>query len=134
MGIMCDDRPASFQKWLAGKLDGLAPGIRAETQRWARTMRDGGPRARARNETTVQGYLRAVRPALLAWSASYDHLREVTHADVLAQAELLRGRQRHTTMVALRSLLPGRGRTAWSSPTRPGTSAPAGAPTPSCSP
>jgi hypothetical protein len=104
MGILCDDRPTTFEQWLADKLDGLAPGIRAETQRWARTLRDGGPRAHARDETTVQGYLRAVRPALLAWSASYDHLREVTHADVLAHAELLHGRQRHTTTVALRSL------------------------------
>jgi integrase len=104
MGILSEDRPTTFEQWLAAKLDGLAPGIRAEIQRWARALRDGGPRTRARDETTVQGYLRAVRPALLAWSASYDHLREVAHADVLAHAELLRGHQRHTTMVALRSL------------------------------
>ena len=104
MGILRDDRPTSFEQWLAGKLDGLSPGIRSETQRWARTLRDGGPRAHARDQATVQGYLRAVRPALLAWSASYDHLREVTHAAVLAHAETLRGHQRQTTVVALRSL------------------------------
>jgi hypothetical protein len=104
MGILCDDRPTTFEQWLASKLDGLAPGIRAETQRWARTLRDGGPRTRARDQATVQGYLRAVRPALLAWSATYDHLREVTHDDVLAHAEALHGHQRHTIVVALRSL------------------------------
>jgi hypothetical protein len=104
MGILCDDRPATFEQWLARKLDGLAPGIRSETQLWARSLRDGGPRARARDETTVQGYLRAVRPLLVVWSASYEHLREVTDADVVAHADTLRGHQRHTTMVALRSL------------------------------
>ena len=104
MGILRDDRPTTFEQWLASKLDGLAPGIRSETQRWARTLRDGGPRTRARDQATVQGYLRTVRPALLAWSATYDHLREVTHDDVLAHADTLHGHQRHTIVVALRSL------------------------------
>jgi hypothetical protein len=134
MGILCDDRPATFEQWLAGKLNGLASGIRAETQRWAHTLRDGGPRTRPRSQATVQGYLRAARPVLLAWSTAYDHLREVTRADVLAHAELLRGHQRQTTVVALRSLFTWRRPTALSSPTRPTASPPGAATTASCNP
>jgi hypothetical protein len=104
MGIFVDDRPSTFERWLEAKLDGLAPAIRAETGRWARVLRDGGPRSRARDEQTVRGYVSAVRPALLAWSADYDHLREVTRDDVLAHAQALHGHQRQTAVVALRSL------------------------------
>jgi hypothetical protein len=104
MGIFIDDWPATFEVWLQGKLDGLAPGIRAETSRWARVLHDGGPRTRARDEKTVRGYLWAVRPALLAWSVGHDHLREVTHQEVLAHVEALHGQQRQMTLVALRSL------------------------------
>jgi len=104
MGVFVDDRPATFERWLQTKLDGLAPAIGAETSRWARLLRDGGPRARARDEQTMRTYVSAVRPALLAWSAGYDHLREITRDDVLAHAEALHGHQRETTVVALRSL------------------------------
>jgi hypothetical protein len=104
MGIFVDDWPATFEVWLEGKLNGLAPGIHAETSRWARVLHDGGPRTRARDEKTVRGYLWAVRPALLAWSVGHDHLREVTHQEVLAHVEALHGQQRQTTLVALRSL------------------------------
>jgi len=104
MGIFVDDWPATFEVWLEGKLDGLAPGIRAETSRWARVLHDGGPRTRARDEKTVRGYLWAVRPALLAWSVGHDHLREITREDVLAHVEALHGQQRQTTLVALRSV------------------------------
>jgi hypothetical protein len=104
MGIFVDDRPTTFERWLETKLDGLAPAIRAQTSRWARLLHDGGPRTRARDERTVRGYLGAIRPALLAWSAGHDHLREITHDDVLAHAQALHGHQRETTVVALRSL------------------------------
>ena len=45
MGILADDRPAlsTFERWLAGKLDGLAPGIRPETERWARRCATAAP-------------------------------------------------------------------------------------------
>jgi len=104
MGILCDDRPATFEQWLVDKLDGLASGIGSETQRWARTLRDGSPRTRPREQKTVQSYLRVARPALLGWSAGYDHLREVTRADIVAHVNTLHGHQRQATMVALRSL------------------------------
>ncbi|MEU3371696.1 hypothetical protein ABZ734_14670 [Streptomyces sp. NPDC006660] len=65
--------------------------------------RPGGS-SRPRDQATVWAHLNAVRPALLDWSARYDHLREVTRDDVLAHVKPLHGRERHQTLVALRSL------------------------------
>ena len=104
MGIVTDDRPATFDTWLQAKLDGLAPAIAGHVQRWARVLHDGGPRRRPRSPSTTTNYLNAARPALLAWSQTYDHLREVTRDDVLAHLDGLRGDPRMTALVALRSL------------------------------
>ncbi|WP_328825979.1 hypothetical protein OHT77_01060 [Streptomyces sp. NBC_00252] len=104
MGIFEDDREPSFERWLAEKLEDLAPGIRSETERWTRVLRDGGPRSLPRREGTVWLYLNRVRPALLEWSNPYDHLREVTREDVLTYIKTLHGHQRHDQLVALRSL------------------------------
>ena len=104
MGIMADDRPAVFDTWLRGKLDGLAPAIAAQAERWARVLRDGGPRRRPRAPATAMAYLNCARPALLAWSQTYGHLREVTRDDVLSCLAPLHGEQRFSAMVALRSL------------------------------
>jgi hypothetical protein len=112
MGVLIQDPPSptfhnssrTFDNWLASKLEGLAPGLRVETERWARTLHDGGPRARPHTRRTVTTYVRSVRPALLQWSASYHHLREVTREDILAHAERVSGQERRTMMVAFRSL------------------------------
>jgi hypothetical protein len=79
-------------------------GIRRGVETWQRVLRDGGPRARARDIATVCSYLNHVRSALLDWSTRYDHLREVTRGDVLAVLDDLHGSQRINTLVALRSL------------------------------
>jgi hypothetical protein len=86
------------------KLDGLAPGIRDDAGAWLRTLRDGGPRSRPRDPATVIGHMNYARPALLAWSSQYGHLREVTRDDVLAVLGELHGDRRSSTLVALRSL------------------------------
>lgn len=104
MGIFEDDSEPSFERWLAERLEGLAPGIRLGTERWARVLRDGGPRSLPRREGTVWLYLNRVRPALLEWSNRCDHLREVTRDDVLTYVKTLHGHQRHGQLVALRSL------------------------------
>ncbi|WP_327243000.1 hypothetical protein [Streptomyces sp. NBC_01320] len=104
MGIFEDDSEPSFERWLAERLEGLAPGIRSEAERWTRVLRDGGPRSLPRREGTVWLYLNRVRPALLEWSNLYDHLREVTRDDVLTYIRTLHGHQRHDQLVALRSL------------------------------
>ena len=104
MGILHDDRPPVFERWLDGMLDGLAPGLRAETERWARTLHNGGPRSRPRSHYAVYNYVRTIRPALLEWSERYANLRQVTHDDVLEQVEPLHGQRRQMTLGALRSL------------------------------
>jgi len=106
MGILNDDRPAicTFERWLTGKLDGLTPGIRSETEQWARALHDGSQRTRPRDPETIANHLRSARPALLQWSRDYRHLREVTRADILAHVDALQGRQRDMTSTALRSL------------------------------
>jgi integrase len=104
MGVLIDDRRPTFEDWLERKLDGLAPGIRRDVEAWARTLHDGGPRARARDPATVWNHLNCARPALLDWSARYGHLREVTHDDILAHLEALHGSARANALVALRSL------------------------------
>ncbi|MEN8655512.1 hypothetical protein ABCR94_36345 [Streptomyces sp. 21So2-11] len=104
MGIFEDDSEPSFEGWLAERLEGLAPGIRSEAERWTRVLHDGGPRSLPRREGTVWLYLNRVRPALLEWSNRYDHLREVTRDDVLTYVKTLHGHQRHDQLVALRSL------------------------------
>jgi integrase len=49
-------------------------------------------------------YVNAVRPALQAWSVTYEHLREITYDDVVAHLDALHGEPRRNTAVALRSL------------------------------
>ncbi|MFH9403782.1 hypothetical protein ACH4JS_29095 [Streptomyces sp. NPDC017638] len=104
MGIFEDDSEPSFERWLVGRLEGLAPGIGSEAERWTRVLRDGGPRSLPRKEGTVWLSLNHVRPALLEWSSRYDHLREVTRDDVLIHIKTLHGHQRRDQLVALRSL------------------------------
>ncbi|WP_328681167.1 hypothetical protein OG905_36300 [Streptomyces sp. NBC_00322] len=104
MGIFEDDSEPSFERWLVGRLEGLAPGIRSEAERWTRVLRDGGPRSLPRREGTVWLSLNQVRPALLEWSNHYHHLREVTRDDVLTYVRTLHGHQRRDQLVALRSL------------------------------
>jgi hypothetical protein len=98
MGILADDHPGLFTGWLEDKLAGLAPGLGSEVRRWAVALHDGGPRTRPRSPGTARAYVRAVRPALLAWSARYDHLREVTRDDVLASIASLYGHQRYSAV------------------------------------
>jgi len=104
LGVFDNDRVPAFETWLQRKLDGLAGGIRRETEGWIRALHDGGPRARSRDPATVWGYLNELRPLLLGWSQRYDHLREVTRDDILTIASAVHGNKRRHTLSALRSL------------------------------
>jgi hypothetical protein len=103
-GMLDDDRRPAFDAWLDRKLGGVAAGIRRDAERWLRTLKDGGPRSRPRSIATVHSHLGKALPALLDWSASYHHLREVTRDDIQDHVRGLHGSQRHNALVALRSL------------------------------
>ena len=104
MGVLDDDRRPAFEDWLGRRLDGLALGIRADAEAWLRTLRHGGPRSRPRSDSAAWSYMFYLRPLLLAWSAQYGHLREVTRGDVLSAVGEMHGHRRHNVLVALRSL------------------------------
>jgi hypothetical protein len=104
-GLIHLDEHATLDRWLARRLQPLAVPIRAEVQIWIEGLRGRGPRAgRPRRDATIQGYLRAVTPALADWSARYQSLRQVITEDVTAQLEPLAGPTRKLTLVVLRSL------------------------------
>lgn len=104
-GLLDDDRARPLDAWAEGKLDPLSPGIAGCARSWVAALRDGTPRSRPRAPGTVRIYLRAASPALEQWSGRYQHLREVTAADVTAAIAGLHGNKRRQVLVALRSLM-----------------------------
>lgn len=104
MGIYTDDRRPALEDWLERKLAALPPGIRRDVTAWARALRDGTSRSRARSPRTVNHYVASALTALAAWSRRYDQLRQVTRDDVLDAVSHQRGQQRNDTIQALRSL------------------------------
>ncbi|MEU7874296.1 integrase [Dactylosporangium sp. NPDC049140] len=103
MGVVVGDRPAPLESWLDTKIAILAPAIGRDVLQWARVLRDGGPRTRARHPETVRGYVAAVVPALAGWSTRH-HLREIVRDDVIAYLATVSGHARQTATSALRSL------------------------------
>ncbi len=104
MGILIDDRRSPFDVIVDAKLTGITPGIAGPVETWLRALHGGGPRLRVRSLDTVRLHAHGLRPLLLDWSATYDHLREVTRDDVLTALNAVTGVNRQRTLVSLRSL------------------------------
>lgn len=104
LGVYVDERRRGLDVLLQTKLSELSAGIAAETEQWIRDLITGGPRRAPRTEATAQTYLHNVQPALLAWSQHYEHLRQVTRDDVVANISTLKGTARQRRLIGLRSL------------------------------
>ncbi len=98
MGIYTDDRRPALEDWLERKLAALPSGIRRDVTAWARDLRDGTARSRARSPRTVNHYVASALPALAAWSGRHDQLRQVTRGDVAGAVSPQRGKQRNDTI------------------------------------
>jgi hypothetical protein len=104
MGLLDDDRESSFELWLARRTADLAPQIADDVQAWIRQLRYGGPRSKPRARATSWAYLAAVQPLLVDWSATHQHLREITRSDIQSALAPMRGNERNHTLHVLRSL------------------------------
>jgi integrase len=96
---------AAFDRWLAARLAVLRAPVDAEVRTWAEALQGRGPRAGpARQNATIQGYLRILQAPLAAWSARYESLRQVTTDDLAGQLAPLSGATRLLALSAMRSL------------------------------
>lgn len=103
--LLRSDNDAAFDGWLAGRLQRLPTTFRAEVTIWIEALRGRRRRTgRPRQASTIQGYLRAIEPALTHWAQRYQSLRQVTSDDVTAELMPLTGPTRLLTLTALRSL------------------------------
>lgn len=104
LGLLADDSTASIRSWIQRVTTDLTPGIGEPTKHWLTVLLDGDARARPRSASTLHIYFGCVRPFLEQWATRYDHLREVTRADITAALKPLIGSQRSNATTALRSL------------------------------
>lgn len=102
--LLTDDTEPPIRAWIDRVTAELPPGFAEPSHHWLLTLLVGGARARPRSPRTLYSYFGAVKPLLAHWSTSYDHLREVTRADVDATLRPFQGNQCHNLIKALRSL------------------------------
>jgi integrase len=104
-GLARPDPHAVFGQWLAARLAVLPPPAAAEVRTWTEALQGRGPRAGpARQDRTIQGYLRILQAPLASWSARYESLRQVTTDDLAADLAPLTGATRLLALSAMRSL------------------------------
>jgi integrase len=104
-GLARPNPQAAFERWLAARLATLPAPFAAEVRTWTEALQGRGPRAGpARQNRTIQGYLRILQPPLASWAARYESLRQVTTDDVTDQLAPLTGATRLLALSATRSL------------------------------
>jgi hypothetical protein len=104
LGLLHDDSTAAVRDLIERVAGDLAPGFAGPARQWLLVLLDGGPRAKPRSPATIYSYSAAARPVLQEWGRTYDHLREVTPADIYAALQPMSGYPRNKTVQALRSL------------------------------
>lgn len=102
--LLDDDSTTAIRSWIDCVTTDLAPGFADPARHWLTVLLDGDARARPRSTSTLYVYFGCARPFLEHWATRYDHLREVTRADITAALEPLAGSQRSNATSALRSL------------------------------
>jgi hypothetical protein len=96
---------AVIEPLLSARLAPLTAPVAAEVRTWVEALQGRGRRAgSARQNPTIQGYLRILQAPLASWSARYASLRQVTTDDLTAELPLLSGATRRLALSAMRSL------------------------------
>jgi hypothetical protein len=88
-----------------GPPQGTPPPVAAEVGTWTEALQGRGQRAGpARQDHTIQGYLRILEAPLATWADRHDSLRQVTTEDLAAELAPLTGATRLLALSAMRSL------------------------------
>jgi integrase len=104
-GLVRGNPQTVLDRWLAARLAALPAPFVAEVRMWTEGLQGRGPRAgRARQTSTIQGYLRILEAPLATWSARYASLRQVTTGDLTAELTVLTAATRLLALSAMRSL------------------------------
>jgi integrase len=104
-GLARGNPQAVFERWLAARLATVPAPAAAEVRLWAGALQGRGSRAGpARQDRTVQGYLRILQTPLASWTARYESLRQVTTEDLTAELAPFTGATRLLALSAMRSL------------------------------
>ena len=104
-GLVRPSPQAAFDRWLAVRLAAVPAPVAAEVRTWIEALQGRGSRAaRARQNRTIQGYLRVLQAPLASWSARYESLRQVTTEDLADELAALSGATRLLVLSAMRSL------------------------------
>lgn len=104
LGLLHDDSTPAVRSWIDRNAGQLPAGFAEPVRAWLVVLLEGDDRARPRSPDSLYVYYKFVRPILESWAGEYDHLREVSAADVTAAVQPLQGHRRRSTVVALRSL------------------------------
>jgi integrase len=102
--LLDDDSTTAGRSWIDCVTSDLAQGFAEPVRYWLTVLLDGDARSRPRSASTAYVYFGCARPFLQQWATRYDHLREVTRADIDAALEPLNGSKRANATKALRSL------------------------------
>ena len=85
--MLHEDRTPVIERWFTHRTTGLPEPMRAELAVWFDIMRNGStaaPRRRPRAAATIYAQLDFAMPALRAWAANHESLREISREDFLA--------------------------------------------------
>ena len=120
--MLREDRTPTIERWFAHRASALPEPMRAELSVWFDLMRHGSttpPRRRPRAAGTIYSQLDFAMPALRAWAAEHESLREISRDEFLAVLPTA-GTPRATLIGGCRSIfqvLKGR-RLVFTDPTR----------------
>jgi integrase len=104
LDLLEGDTTPTIRSWIDRYTSELSAGFAGPVRGWLLVLLEGDARSRPRSQPTVYRYFGAVRPLIKCWSATHDHLREITTDDVYDVLDPLRGHQRRIAVAALRSL------------------------------
>ncbi|MFI7644333.1 hypothetical protein [Nonomuraea sp. NPDC049400] len=104
LDLLTGQRPPAIEDWIVRQTADLPAGFASCARDWLFWLHNGDTRTKPRSDATIYTYFGLVRPYLIEWGHTHDHLREITKDLLLAAMDKLGGRRHHNVLTALKSL------------------------------